>query len=770
MPATIIQRLAPLKNLGVFKDSKVADAQTCLQYNLIYGFNGTGKTTLSRVFGSLEAGALRPELPEGGTFEVQLSDGSIIKSTGELNALQGRLLVFNVDFVEESFKWKEGTARPVFYLGREQANLADQLAKTSGELKALAEPAKSAEALRVAKEKAFAQLKRDAARLIAEQLNLGRLYDAAKLATDYGIDTYTDDKLLSERRRVDLRAAIAQVSPLAKLPLLAKPELVLVNLLHVTNKIAPITVGSIALEDLQGHESMRDWIATGLAYHEKNSLEKCLFCANDVTAMRLEHLRQSIDDKFDQLKRDTKEAQTSAVALQMECKSLAGALPSSNDISQSFRTEYLALSKALGDALGNADRTVSAALALLNEKLASPNLSAPVEFLTSTDECAKIEAEIRENLDAINKLLTKHNAESDNFAEAKHTAAKNLKEHYLAEGQKGYTEANDEVKVAKKAVDGLEAEINVLKDREIELRKAVRQHGPAATIINKLIHSYLGRKEIALVPSDDGYRLDRNGKPVNGSLSEGEKTAIALCYFLSTLEAEGRKRKDLIVVLDDPVSSLDTKAMNYAFSIVKSSLGEAGQLFLLTHNLNFMNEAKKWLKTKTQKEAAKQGKLGTATLLFLDAIQTGDEKTRVSVLKELPKYIRDYESEYHYLFNLVLRFHTSPEEHSEYFYVIPNALRKLLDVFLAFKLPGPDGLTSKVETILKLEHGLDAGRTRALERLAQVESHADSLDDLVTFSSMTVEEAKEAAASLLALMEALDVEHFTRMKSICKPA
>ena len=39
-------------------------------------------------------------------------------------------LVFNVDFVEENFKWKEGTANPVFHLGREQVELAKTLENT----------------------------------------------------------------------------------------------------------------------------------------------------------------------------------------------------------------------------------------------------------------------------------------------------------------------------------------------------------------------------------------------------------------------------------------------------------------------------------------------------------------------------------------------------------------------------------------------------------------------------------------------------------------
>ncbi len=64
-------------------------------------------------------------------------------------------------------------------------------------------------------------------------------------------------------------------------------------------------------------------------------------------------------------------------------------------------------------------------------------------------------------------------------------------------------------------------------------------------------------------------------------------------------------------------------------------------------------------------------------------------------------------------------------------------------------------------------YDLDPARVRALDRLAQLESHADNLDDLVTFSSMAIEETKDAADALLALMMALDQEHFDRLCRIC---
>jgi wobble nucleotide-excising tRNase len=129
----------------------------------------------------------------------------------------------------------------------------------------------------------------------------------------------------------------------------------------------------------------------------------------------------------------------------------------------------------------------------------------------------------------------------------------------------------------------------------------MREHGPAADIINSMVHRYLGHNELEIIALDQGYRIQRAGKPLTGSLSEGEKTAIAFCYFLSTLEAEGRRIKDLIVVLDDPISSLDTRSLNYCVSTVKATFRSSAQLFILTHNINFMNEIKKWFKSKEGK-------------------------------------------------------------------------------------------------------------------------------------------------------------------------
>ena len=53
----MIKKIKKIKNLGVFSsyqwDSTLPDFE---RYNLFYGWNGTGKTTLSKLFASLEQG------------------------------------------------------------------------------------------------------------------------------------------------------------------------------------------------------------------------------------------------------------------------------------------------------------------------------------------------------------------------------------------------------------------------------------------------------------------------------------------------------------------------------------------------------------------------------------------------------------------------------------------------------------------------------------------------------------------------------------------
>ncbi|MDD4516220.1 AAA family ATPase [Massilibacteroides sp.] len=109
------------------------------------------------------------------------------------------------------------------------------------------------------------------------------------------------------------------------------------------------------------------------------------------------------------------------------------------------------------------------------------------------------------------------------------------------------------------------------------------------------------------------YFLKRNGmtsnKPVFKSLSEGEKNFISFLYFyqlcIGSDDIEKNSAKKKIIIIDDPVSSLDSQVLFVVSTLVHQLIWQKGsdkanrkllkrdsieQVFILTHNLYFYKE------------------------------------------------------------------------------------------------------------------------------------------------------------------------------------
>lgn len=102
--------------------------------------------------------------------------------------------------------------------------------------------------------------------------------------------------------------------------------------------------------------------------------------------------------------------------------------------------------------------------------------------------------------------------------------------------------------------------------------------------------------------SQIGYRLTIDGneisfapnQPFNAKecLSEGDKSTIALAFFLSKLDIDPNKQNK-ILIFDDPLSSLDTNRRTYTIGIIKSLLQQLNQVVVLSHNEYFLHELSK---------------------------------------------------------------------------------------------------------------------------------------------------------------------------------
>ncbi|WRC14708.1 AAA family ATPase [Helicobacter pylori] len=121
----------------------------------------------------------------------------------------------------------------------------------------------------------------------------------------------------------------------------------------------------------------------------------------------------------------------------------------------------------------------------------------------------------------------------------------------------------------------------------------------------KIINNYLKALNLPKYSLDKDYRIVLNSDVLENSeaemiLSGGEKTTLAFAYFLARLKLFYKKEdlKDLVVIIDDPISSLDEQRIYNTSDIVakinQELAGEAlkdedkVQVFVLTHNHTFM--------------------------------------------------------------------------------------------------------------------------------------------------------------------------------------
>ena len=250
-----------------------------------------------------------------------------------------------------------------------------------------------------------------------------------------------------------------------------------------------------------------------------------------------------------------------------------------------------------------------------------------------------------------------------------------------------------------------------------------------------------GHAELRLEVNDTGYTILRGSEPAK-ALSEGETTAIALLYFLKSLQDKNFDLNKGVVLLDDPVSSLDANALYLAFGFIMERTKDAGQLFIFTHNFNFFRQVKNWfhhLPGQRKKDIVQR----PARFYMFDCIKKNNQRS--STITKLDPLLEHYESDYHYMFSRIYRdVHITSESGLEQSYFVPNMARCVLETFLAFRQPDiSGGLWKRLNDI-----NFDAAKKIRLLRFVNTYSHADTIG-VPQHDPSLLREAKPVLADLL---------------------
>lgn len=212
---------------------------------------------------------------------------------------------------------------------------------------------------------------------------------------------------------------------------------------------------------------------------------------------------------------------------------------------------------------------------------------------------------------AANENIINHNKIVDNYNNEKKSLVDDIWE-FLMDEQKalinGYLKDlacfEKSKKGIKKGIDQCKQQLDDLDNKIFEAGKNITSVQPTVDEINRALKAY-GFTNFQIVPSpekDNFYQIQRmDGTLATNTLSEGEETFISFLYFLQFAKGSIDSTKisaKKILVLDDPICSLDSTVLYIVSSMVKSlikdvrnGLSDVEQIFILTHNVFFHKEA-----------------------------------------------------------------------------------------------------------------------------------------------------------------------------------
>jgi wobble nucleotide-excising tRNase len=201
-----------------------------------------------------------------------------------------------------------------------------------------------------------------------------------------------------------------------------------------------------------------------------------------------------------------------------------------------------------------------------------------------------------------------------------------------------YIEMMDKVSSLKGFVTTLRSQIHDIERECLEMEVKLSETVKGAEKVNECLQAFWGRDDIELkVNVGDTFQLHRGAKLAK-NLSEGEKTAISFAYFITKLEEKGADLSKTIVYVDDPISSLDSNHLFSIYSFVKNKLANAHQLFISTHNYEFLNLMKDWLMDDFKNKSS-----------FYVVERCRDNGSFLSCISNMPEELTKFKSEFHYL-------------------------------------------------------------------------------------------------------------------------
>ena len=721
----MIKSINKIDNFGVFQNyTKPVDFEDFALKNIIYGWNYSGKTTLSRVFSSIESKALHPDYLSA-KFKVEKADNSFVNEQSiEQESLKSK--VFNSDFIEANLKWDGREFDPILLLGEDSIEAKKTIDSNELKIQRCRDGYRAKDNSKKQYDSSIASLKKQAAKNIKHNLKLIEAFTATHL--DMTKSSLTGDltTYVVADSDMDITLKKATSSDTDKLKLVNKyhPNYKLGSYIEKANELLKMKPEfSSTIEYLRDNPTVANWVETGLEINDKK--EKCEFCQSDISESRVNDLKSHFSKDLKEYKNKLKLLIENQSHAKIEyTQSL------SQDFYQEFHSEHLSISKEIESSVSAYNLKADEVTGLIQKKFDSP-----FEDLPCVEQDKSLQEQVELQFSKLNELIEKNNKKTEDFSLEKEAAIAALKKSYVAEFFINSDVLSEAFKsgLLETQKERFQSIASRIKKENAALEASISEAHQGRETINEYISGFLGRDEIQIdvvkVGDIERFKLIRDGN-IAKNLSEGEKTAIAFSFFLTKLDEEQELDK-LIIYIDDPISSLDSNHIFQINSVIKNvffrkEANEHGneewklnckQIFISTHNFEFFSLLKELPLKKNKSSFYQVKRINRTESTFLN----------------LPKSILRYSSEYHYLFSVIHKFHTSDDKSDlEVLMSIPNALRRFIELYTYSKIPS----FSEVTVDQRAETLFGTLESKRIMKVLHYFSHLNNIERLINNSDL----------------------------------
>ncbi|MDX9712584.1 MAG: AAA family ATPase [Ignavibacteriaceae bacterium] len=745
----IIKKISQIKSLGSYSNFEWSGStQEFTRNNFIYGWNYSGKTTLSRLFRSLELKERHNDYPYA-EFKIETDQEEITHSKIGTNY---SIKVFNEEFILDNFDWnnEKHEIHPVIILGKVAKELESELESLKEKYIDLESELNDLRSNKRSKDNELQRSLTSKASEIRTILNITNPRDFDRNSLESIIKTIGPnyEKMILPNEKYQVQIDILHDSndyektsyPDIKFDSTSyrtKTSEILNRKLSVKNTI----------EKLKSDPLLSKWVFDGLKFHQPDKTE-CQFCGNELPDDLLDKLQNHFSNEYSNFISEIDNYKKDLEKLKENLEQAIQELPQKNAIWRDCREQY---ELSLKEFQSESSLFIEGIQNLIDQLSDKKN---NVFEAVSLDAHLEIDKSVKRKYTVVKKILRDHNRKLDNLLKESEIIEERVKFHNAASfviDSRYYTFLRLD-KIYESLIAIRSTKLGTIQTRMEEIKRQIKAEAIGADRINEYLIRFFNNDRLAIKLMENGrYKLYRN-ETLAKNLSTGEKNIISLIYFFVRLEEDNFNLSESIIFLDDPVSSLDSNHIFGVYGFLSERLKNCGQLFITTHNFDFFNLLKD-LKFYFEDEETHQQRLIKPGLFLIKNINEN------SKIENLPSLLNNYKSEYNYLFKLLYSFNDDADKSSnENLFILPNIARRFLEAYLFMKYPNGKDFKEKCKNLF-----CDCSETERLKTLKLLDEYSHERNPEHSRKFPDIQELESGVKLILATISGKDNEHFNAL-------